>query len=207
YDVSGPTHHCLEDISIIRTLPNITLFSPSDWLMAQSFLDYTIDVKSPKYVRLEGKPLPRIYDHKNSFQWAKGFYELAEGDDICIVSNGYTTHIALELLKKLQNKINIGIVDVFLLKPLNEDSLFETLKKYQCIVTLEEAFVSKGGLDSIVSHILNKRDSDIRLRSFGFEDQYLFKFGSRNFLYNQSNFDKDSIIRSIIELNKSVVTT
>ena len=61
YDVSGPTHHCLEDITIMRTLPNLIVFSPSDWILAQKFVDYSIKVKKPKYLRFDGKPLPQIY--------------------------------------------------------------------------------------------------------------------------------------------------
>ncbi len=53
YDMSGPSHHCLEDISIMRTLPNMVVCSPSDWTMARAFIPYSINCKSPKYLRLD----------------------------------------------------------------------------------------------------------------------------------------------------------
>ncbi len=176
YDVAGPTHHCLEDITIIRALHNITLFSPSDWFMAEEFVDFSVSVKGPKYIRLDGKPLPRIYDGSGGFDWEKGVRELVGGDDVCIVSTGCMTHKALKTVEKFYAKNeNIGVVDVFILKPVNEETLFGILRKYKYIITLEEAFINIGGLDSLVSNVLHRRNSDIKLRSLGFEDRYTFE--------------------------------
>ncbi len=76
YDVAGPTHHCLEDISIMRILPNMTVFSPSDWKLVENFVNYSIDKKMPKYLRLDGKPVIGIYENINDLNIEKGFYEL-----------------------------------------------------------------------------------------------------------------------------------
>lgn len=201
YDMSGPSHHCLEDLAIIRTLPNITLFSPSDNVMTEKFTDYSIATKSPKYIRLDGKPLPRIYEEYTEFEWEKGFYELEEGDDICIVSTGYMTHKALKISKKLNKKKRLGVVDIFLLKPIDEKSLFVKLQKYKYIITLEEGFVGKGGLDSLVSNILRDYGDDIKLGSMGFNDRYLFEYGSRESLYKYDCLDEDNIEKKIMEIS------
>ena len=63
YDVSGPTHHCIEDLTLIRALPNIQLFSPSDWKLAKKFIEYSIKVNNPKYIRFDGKPVSGIYEN------------------------------------------------------------------------------------------------------------------------------------------------
>jgi len=205
YDMSGPSHHCVEDLAIMRTLPGIVLCSPSDWIMAGKFVDFAIDSRNPKYVRLDGKPLPRIYEKDTSFQWDKGVYECAEGDDICIVSTGYMTHRALKVAKELRrNNDNIGVVDVFLLKPVNEEAFFDILKKYRCIITLEEAFVNKGGLDALVSSMLRHRHADIKLKSMGFEDMYIFASGGRDSLSEQSHFGERDIVK-VIEESKQFV--
>ncbi|MCK4829395.1 transketolase [bacterium] len=201
YDVSGPTHHCLEDLIIMRALPNIVLFSPSDWFIAEKFVDFSINVQRPKYIRLEGKPLPRIYDENTNFEWGKGVCELVKGDDICIVSTGYMTHKALKIAKELRaNNNNVGVIDVFLLRPIKEDAFFNILKKYKCVITLEEAFINKGGLDCFVSSILRCRNVDIKLKSLGFEDKYIVKFGSRDVLSGLDHFGERDIIRVIEEL-------
>lgn len=200
YDMSGPSHHCLEDISIIRTLPNIILCSPSDWITAEKFVDFSINVKRPKYIRLDGKPLPQIYEKSAGFEWEKGFCELVKGDDICIVSTGYMTHKALKVAKEFKScNRNIGVIDVFMLKPINEDVLFTRLKTYKTIITIEEAFINKGGLDSLVSNVFRGRDAEVKLKNLGFEDKYNFKSGVRDFLHEFSRFSEKNIIGVVEE--------
>jgi len=198
YDVSGPTHHCIEDISIIRTLPNITIFSPSDWVLAEKFVDYSIENKRPKYLRFDSKPLPDIYGDKKTINLEKGFFELAEGNEICLVTTGYMVHTALSAVNTLaEDGVNIGLIDMFLLKPFNSDHLFEKLSKYKYIIAIEEAFIGKGGLDSIISDILSNKESNIKLKKMGFSDNYVFDIGSREHLHKLNNMDKEGIIKNI----------
>jgi transketolase len=203
YDVSGPTHHCLEDISIMRTLPNITVFSPSDWVLAQKFVDYSIRVKKPKYIRFDGKPLSQIYENIDDLTLENGFCEIKKGSEICLVSTGYMTHSALNAANTLaKDNINVGVIDVFLLKPMNEDLLFKAIKKYKCIITLEEGFINKGGLDSLVSCVVDSKNMNIRLKRMGFEDAYVFDIGSRDYLHKLNKLDEDSIIKNIKKMIK-----
>ena len=201
YDVSGPTHHCLEDISIMLTLPNMIVFSPSDWTLAQKFVDYSINVKKPKYLRFDGKPVPQIYENVENIKFENGFSELLQGEKICLVTTGYMTHKALNVAKKVaENNISIGVIDVYILKPFNEDFFFEKIKKYSQVVTIEEAFINKGGLDGLISKILNNKNSRIQLTRMGFEDAYVFDIGSREYLHKLNNLDEESINKIIKEL-------
>lgn len=198
YDVSGPTHHCLEDIAIMRVLPNIEVFSPSDWVLAKKFVDYSIKVKKPKYLRFDGKPLAPIYINSEDVKIENQFSKLRRGEKICLVSTGFMTHRALCVCDRLkQENISIGVVDVFLLKPLNEDTLFNVLKDYQYIITLEEGFLYKGGLGSMVSEMLTNRNSQVRLKTMGFSDTYVFEIGNRAYLHKLNNIDEESIILNI----------
>lgn len=197
YDVSGPTHHCFEDITIIRALPNFVLFSPSDWKLAEKFIDYSMNVTCPKYIRLDGKLLPPIYEKVETLNFEKGFHELLIGEEICIVSTGYMTQKALNIAEQLKAKADIGVIDVFLLKPVNTEMLFDAIKKYKFVITLEEAFIEKGGLDSIILNILKNNNLGINITSFGFKDEYVFNVGDRNFLHKQHGFDKENIIKTI----------
>lgn len=200
YDVSGPTHHCLEDISIIRTLPNIILFSPSDWGLAQRFVDYSIKVKMPKYIRFDGKPLPQIYENADDIELEKGFCEIMTGKEICLISTGYMTHKALNVAKTLiEEDIAIGVIDIFLIKPFKEDLFYEMIRKYRYVITIEEGFINKGGLDSLVSSILDNRNSNVKLKRMGFEDSYKFDIGGRDYLLGLNNFDEECIINNIKE--------
>ena len=196
YDLSGPSHHCLEDISIMRLLPNFMVFSPSDWKLAKHFVDYSINVKMPKYLRFDGRPLPSIYEKINNTILKRGFYELLKGKKVCLVSTGFMTHRALKVAKEIQN---VGVVDIFILKPLNENLLFRTLKKYKYIITIEEGFINNGGLDALISKILRDHQSNIKLKNLGFNDKHIFEVGDRNYLHRLNKLDEMSIIKIIKE--------
>ncbi len=196
YDVAGPTHHCLEDISIMKILPDMVVFSPSDWKLAESFIDYSIDKKLPKYIRLDGKPVPSIYGDIDDIDFAKGFHELVKGEKICLIATGYPVHKALKVAKKIQG---IGVIDVFMLKPMNEKLLSDTLKKYTYVITLEEAFLNNGGLDSLVLKVICANQLNIKLKNLGFDDKYIFDLGGRNYLHKMSNLDEEGIMNMIQE--------
>lgn len=201
YDVSGPTHHCFEDIAMMRLLPNFVVFSPSDWKLTEKFIDYSLNVRKPKYIRLDGKPLPQIYDQIQNSDLENGFCELNRGKEICIASTGFMTHRALKIANELKNEISVGVIDLFLLKPVNEDLLFDSLKKYEHIITLEEAFIGKGGLDSLISDILYSKEPNIKLKKVGFKDRYVFVTGSRDYLHKLNGLDEESIIRIIEDVS------
>ncbi|MEK7451430.1 MAG: transketolase C-terminal domain-containing protein [Patescibacteria group bacterium] len=194
YDVSGPTHHCMEDISVMRLLPNFTVFSPSDRLLAKKFIDYSINVRMPKYLRFDSKALPEIYDNINDLKIEEGFYELVKGKKVCLVSTGFMTHRALKAAKELQD---VGVVDVFMLKPVNEKLLLETLKEYAYIITIEEGFIGNGGLDALISKVILDNQLNIKLKRMGFNDKYVFELGGRDYLHKLNNLDEEAIIKAI----------
>jgi transketolase len=201
YDVSGPTHHCFEDLSIMRTLPNMAVCAPSDWVVADRFVDYSLAVNRPKYVRLDGKPQPRIYGEAAKIDFGRGFCELVSGNRLCLVTTGFMTQLAIQILAELGDP-SVGLIDLFLLKPFDEDGLANTIRKYRAVATLEEAFIGKGGLDSLVMGLLNGHDISIPMKNFGFRDEYVFKFGSRDFLYGQSGFDRKTLTEWIAGTKK-----
>lgn len=201
YDVSGPTHHCLEDITVMRALPHMEVFSPSDWVLAEKFLDYSLAVAKPKYLRLDGKPVPRIYPDTADIDIGKGFFELRKGQEICFVSTGIMTHKALEAAEALQReKISAGVVDLFLINSGNAGLLYETLKPYRAIVTAEEAFINKGGIDSLILSLLNQQGSSAKVRRMGFADRYIFDMGSREHLHRLHHVDVPSMVKNAREL-------
>ena len=195
YDVAGPTHHCLEDLSIISTLPNIILCSPSDWVSTKKFVDFSLNVKKPKYIRLDGKPLPQIYDENEDFDWQKGFKQLIVGSDICIVSTGYMTHMALKAAKQC----HASLIDIFTLKPIDKDALFLQLKKHNVVITMEEAFKDTGGLDRLILNIIKEKNANIKIKNIGFPDKYLFKSGGRNVLYETAGLSEKMLLQTITE--------
>ncbi|WP_298438378.1 transketolase C-terminal domain-containing protein [Geobacter sp.] len=194
YQVSGPTHHCLEDLAIMRLLPNMAVFSPSDWRLAAAFVDYTVSNCTPKYLRFDGKPIPAIYETVTPETLTAGFCELVAGTEACIVSTGFMTQRALSAARSLGS---VGVVDLFLLKPANTGKLRQTLLKYRHIVTAEEGFVGNGGLDSLVAQLLNEDRRSVTLDHIGFNDRYVFELGTRDYLHARNGMDESAIMAAV----------
>ncbi|MCB1189924.1 MAG: hypothetical protein KDK90_05795 [Leptospiraceae bacterium] len=198
YEVSGPTHHCLEDISLMCLLPNFDVISPSDWSSAEKFVDVALENPKPKYFRFDAKPLNKIYDTMDMSQIKNGFVELNKGQKVCIVATGYMTQKSLEIVDtyKKQNK-EIGLIDFFKLKGFEKESLYKSLQHYDTIITIEEGFIGKGGLDNIISNLLRSSNLPTKLIAMGLEDRYIFHIGSREHLHKQNGVDVDSIVQKI----------
>lgn len=203
YDLSGPTHHCLEDISLIRLLPYIELFSPGDWSITRRFLQYCLEVKQPKYLRFDSKPTPLIYTRDVESDFTKGFIPLVPGEHIGIISTGYMTHTALEVAHHLSQKgLKIGVIDLFLFRSLDKEALYAAIKDFSCVITLEEAFIFRGGMDSLIANLLiEHNNTQIQLTRLGIKDKHLFESGGREYLHTLYELDTSSIIRIIENLD------
>lgn len=161
-------------------------------------------MRKPKYIRLDGKAQPEVY-HNNDLSIQKGFYELMKGKDITIVSTGFMTHRALRVAEELhKEKINIGVIDIFMLKPINGELLYKTLSQYKNIITMEEAFINKGGLDSLIDSLLRKNNSSLELTKLGFGDQYVFEVGDREYLHKVNGLDIENIVNIVREQTMGV---
>lgn len=197
YQVSGPTHHCLEDLALMRLLPNLTVFSPSDAVLAAAFVDYSIAYAGPKYLRFDGKPLPVLYRSADRELLETGFCELVTGEGVCLVATGFMTHRAVRVAGEVGG---IGVVDLFMLKPLDQERLIGTLGKYRHVVTLEEGFTGGGGLDGVVGMLLSDRRAATTLDRIGFDDAYVFELGSRDHLHRINGMDETAIISLVRRL-------
>ena len=194
YDMSGPTHQALEDISIMRTLPNLEVFSPSDWVSSQAFVDYSVNETSIKYLRFDSKPLKFIYSTPADVDIKEGFKELKKGTDVCLISTGYMTHQALEVCKLNDS---IGVIDFYMLKSFDEDKLKKTLSSYSRVITMEEGFKNRGGLDSLVMNFIRENKLQLDFENVGLRDHYSFEIGSRSSLHETHCMEPKSIIQLI----------
>jgi transketolase len=200
YDVTGPTHHCLEDACIMRVLPNMTVFCPSDHVTVERFFEYSLSIKTPKYLRLDGRALPVVYEDGPNLNISTGFSVLRQGSQVCLVSTGYMTHKALRIADSLllNEGIRAGVIDVFMLKPLSEPKLADAIRGYTHVVTMEESFIKKGSLDTIVGDILQDSGSEAVLTRCGFSDNYVFSVGNREHLHAINGLDDEAVIATIV---------
>lgn len=190
YQVSGPTHHCIEDLAIMRLLPNISVYCPSDWVVAAKLVDHTRTTTGPKYIRFDGKALPPLYPDAATVDLTKGFSELVNGTDICLVSTGFMTHRAV---RAAQQVAGVGVIDLFSLKPCDEAAFAAVLARFRHVVTIEEGLINNGGLDSLVTKVIRDNQLDCRQHPMGFNDRYVFDLGSRDHLHAINGMDEVAI--------------
>jgi transketolase len=197
YQVSGPTHHCLEDLAIMRLLPNISVYCPSDWVTAAALADHTLGTAGPAYIRFDGKALPALYADAAAVNLLKGFAQLAAGTDVCLVSTGFMSHRAR---KVAQERTGVAVIDLFSLKPCDEAALAAALAPYRHVVTMEEAFINGGGLDSLVTKVVREHRLGCQLNPIGFNDRYVFELGSRDRLHAINSMDEAAVIALVDRL-------
>ena len=196
YEDSGPTHHTTEDIAIMRALPNITIINSTDNTMASKCAEIACKSDTPMYVRLDREPLPVVYDKKETFE--DGVSCLKKGKDICIISTGNMVHKALEVADFLKKEsIDVAVVDLYRLKPVNVKLLLKHIKQSKKIVTLEEHLIN-GGLGSIIAEIFVDNDVNLPLKRIAIPDKYCYTYGGREAIRRTIDLDTDSVIKTIL---------
>lgn len=149
----GGSHQAIEDLSLMRSLPNMTVINPADAKEATEALKAAIAYEGPVYIRLGRAEVPDIHDDSYAFSWGKGEV-LREGTDVGIIATGIMVAKALEAADVLKEKgIEARVINIHTLKPLDEELVIETAKQTGHIVTCEEHSVV-GGLGSAVSEVL-----------------------------------------------------
>lgn len=199
YSTLGATHHGTEDIALMRSLPNMTIYSPSDSLTAGLLAKVDHQQGGPRYIRLDRTGSPSIYKDEEEVDFSKGFSVLREGRDSYIIATGRMVYSALQIAEKLSDQsIDIGVIDLFKIKPFNEEMIWNVVKKTERIVTLEEHFIT-GGIGSTISEMLAaKKDAPV-LKSIGIPNQFCGIYGERKYLQQWCKLDVDSITKNIKE--------
>lgn len=199
YVVSGPTHQCYEDITLMRALVNFTVLSPSDHVTANVMFDRCVDKTGLKYVRMDAQVLPVIYNDTTP-EINKGFHVHEQGDSTCLVATGYMLHTAKQVAKELLAKGHkIGIIDLFDLTTFNADELSNALSNYKSLVTLEEGFRGRGGMDSMLFEFTARRGLKIQILNLGVNPGYRFEIGNRVELHEKVGIGPKSVLTSIID--------
>jgi len=198
YDTAGPTHHCIEDIALMSTLPGMTVLCPSDIAMAAALSEYSYETAGPKYIRLDRGGFPIIFDSENH-DISDGLTNLRSGRDVTIIATGNMVHQALSVAEKLNvHSIDAGVIDLYRIKPINEDLLISNIKHSKRLVTLEEHFLY-GGIGSIILGNLNDNGINIPIKRIGIPDEYFFEYSGRSQLQETCGLDVNSVTRRILE--------
>ena len=168
---AGNTHYTIEDISMMRAIPNLQILSPADAASAVKLFDVARASESPVYIRLTGNlNCPMVYKDEAQFEIGKS-NKLTEGDDVTIFACGTMVSTALTVAKTLlESNVKVGVVDMYSIKPIDKEAVLAA-KKSKLLVTLEE-HSKMGGLGAAVSEIVAEESGFPRLLRLGIADVF-----------------------------------
>ncbi len=149
----GATHQGIEDIAIMRALPNMTVLSPADGIETKKMVKAMVEYDGPVYIRILRNEVPDVTDEKQEFKIGKPSL-IKKGKDIVIFAHGYMVYKAIKAAETLEKQgISARIVNVSTLKPIDEEAIKKYASGLKGIVTVEEHSII-GGLASIVAYIM-----------------------------------------------------
>lgn len=149
----GATHQMLEDINIMRGLPNMKIISPCDDLEVRWAINEAVNIDGPIYIRLGRANTPQIYNDFSKFEFGKGI-QFGDGVDGTVFATGITVAEALKAKNELMQKgIDIRVVDIHTIKPLDKDIIIKCAKETKKLISIEEHSII-GGLGTAISEVL-----------------------------------------------------
>lgn len=166
----GATHQMLEDIALMRVLPNMVVIVPGDSVEAEKATLALATDKRPGYLRLAREATPVLTTEKTPFEIGKA-YIFERGVDVSIIATGTMTYQALVAAEKLfKDGIDAEVLHVPTIKPLDTKTILESVKKTKCVVTVEEAQIN-GGLGGAIAELLGE-EFPVPLRRVGVRDRF-----------------------------------
>ena len=168
----GYTHCCIEDLSIIRSLPNITLISPSDSVETVKAIEAALNYTESTYIRVTGSANnPIINDADYIFQIGKNIL-LHDGNEVCLFATGIILNEALIAAKFLKKEnISVKVVNVHTIKPINSEEIIKEIDNMKLLLSLEEHNII-GGLGSAIAEVLADNGINSKLIRLGVNDGY-----------------------------------
>lgn len=193
----GVTHQAIEDMGIYRTIPNMTVIMPPDYHSAKSLIKEAVYYQGPVYVRLTRDPVPTIYDEKDNFKIGLGKL-IKEGSDLTIITIGDMLIQSLRASKILSDyNIDVEIIDIQTLKPLDRNLISSSLKKTKKIITVEDHNIM-GGLGSAVCEISSELGLGQVVR-LGLQDTFA-ESGPYEKLLQKYELDAAAIVKAAREI-------
>ena len=192
----GATHQMLEDINMMRALPNMTVISTSDDIQTKWAVKEISKIKGPVYLRLSRLATPVIYNDNTNFEIGKGI-QFGEGTDATVISTGITVAEALKAQEtlKLQGK-NIRVVDMHTIKPIDKDIIIKCAKETKKIITIEDHSII-GGLGTAVCEVLSE-NYPVKVERMGIKDTF-GKSGKAEELMKFFGITSEDIIKKVLE--------
>lgn len=201
YGPAGPSHHAIEDIAIMRVLPNMMVCCPGDCVELKSIMEESYVHNGPMYIRLGKGGEGNIHPSETSIKIGEGI-QLKDGKDLIIITTGTMLGQGIQLVNELNDKdIHASLYSFHTLKPLDIRLLNRLIEKSIPIITLEEHNII-GGLGSAVAEVIAESGKSIPFKRIGIPDIYTHEIGSQNYLRKRVILNKDFFELIGININK-----
>ena len=193
----GETHQGTLDMAFFRLVPNLTILAPKDFQELEDMLEFAVELKKPVVIRY-----PRGGEDKEPFEKHQKIEEgkaeiIKEGKDISILTIGKTVARGIKIAKKLQNiNIDAEVMNVRFLKPLDVETLKNSIEKTKNVITIEDGTIINGLGTSIKELIVDNHMEDVEVKAYAYPDKFI-QHGSVDELEKIYGLDEDSIIEDI----------
>ena len=192
----GATHQMLEDINLMRGLPNMTVISPSDDIQTKWAIEEASKIEGPVYIRLSRAATPAIYEENQKFELGKAV-QIGEGKKATIFATGTTVCQAIMAKEELEKEgIDVRVVDIHTIKPIDKDIIIKAASETEKLISIEDHNVI-GGLGTAISEVLVEKYPK-KLTKIGINDSF-GKSGKAEELINYFKLTKDEIIKNVKE--------
>jgi transketolase len=195
---AGSTHWALEDVAIVSSFGNMTVFETGDKILLKKILEQSIAWNHPMYIRLGMDTEEVIYE--DDFHIKLGTAnELRKGHDGYFIVSGTTVNFALKAAEKLQkdNKADIGVIDMFSLKPIDRPAVLKAAKTGRIVVAQDHNKI--GGLGSLIGMVLLEEGIHCKYKVLGCPD-YFVPVATAKYLYHKFGYDVEGLVENMKEL-------
>lgn len=166
----GASHQAIEDMGILRTIPNMTVIMPADYYSARKLVRAAAEFDGPVYLRFTRDAIPVIYDEEDSFVIGKA-KQLRQGKDVAIIANGDTVRLAIQAAEELAAQgIEARVLDMHTIKPLDTEAVMDCIESIGRIVTVEDHNILNG-LGSAVCELAAEAGKG-KVKRLGIQDQF-----------------------------------
>lgn len=198
YGQLGPTHHSIEDVAVMRSLPNMIVVCPGDPWEAQEATRAIYKLNGPAYLRIGKKGESNLHGKGVKFILGRGIVT-RDGANLTVIACGSMLETALEVADQLNSKnISARVISMHTVKPLDKNLVLESAKKTGAIFTLEEHSVI-GGLGSAVAEVLCEAGIPVKFHRFGVRDKFTKIAGTQRYLRSINGLSPDEITKSILK--------
>ena len=197
---AGTTHHCTEDLAVMRSFANMTVIAPADGVETAKAVEASVDWKGPVYIRIGRGFEPWVHTDTNyNFEIGKGI-EMRPGNDITVIACGTSVYAAVDAATVLEKEdgLSVRVIDMHTIKPIDRDIIMKAVEETRRIVTFEDHNVI-GGLGSAVAEVIVESGKGCAFKKVGIPDEYSI-VGYPEDLYNHFKLDTDGVLETVREV-------